>query len=304
MNIGLIDVDGKNFPNLAIMKLSAYHKNMGNTVSWYYPIGSFDKVYASKVFTFSQMPQINHEVIIGGSGINQLELPEEIEHMRPDYSFYKTENTAFGFLTRGCPRNCAFCIVSKKEGNKSVLASPLKEFWKDQKRIVLLDPNILAYENADNLLNELKETRAFIDFTQGIDLRLLTDERIKLLSQIKTKYIHASWDGKKQEKEVLEGLKKLIRHIPAYKIIIYCLTGFDTDISYDIYRVEYLRCLGVKPYIMIYEKEKAPKQIRYLQRYCNNKMIFYSEPNFKNYYNSKKKAQNIKNDFELWRVEV
>ncbi|GHU50799.1 hypothetical protein FACS1894200_10480 [Spirochaetia bacterium] len=115
MRIGLIDVDGHNFPNLALMKLSAYHKSQGDTVEWYYPLGDYDNVFASKVFTFTGWPQVNHTVTRGGSGYDlAVKLDEDIEHVFPDYSLYGINDTAYGYLTRGCPRHCGFCIVENK----------------------------------------------------------------------------------------------------------------------------------------------------------------------------------------------
>ena len=161
--IGLIDVDGHNFPNIPLMKISAYHKAQGDHVEWYDPMfsGHMDKVYVSKVFRFS--PDFDYfidadEVQYGGSGYcislvngkevfdksKDIDLPPEIEHIYPDYSLYGITDTAYGFLTRGCPRGCSFCHVEAKEGRASRKVADLKEFWNGQKNIVLCDPNILA----------------------------------------------------------------------------------------------------------------------------------------------------------------
>ena len=165
MKIGLIDVDGHNWPNLPLMKLSAYHKACGDSVEWYQPLfsGHLDRVYMSKVFSFT--PDYPYfidadEVIKGGSGYaidvedgkevfhsdRDHNLPDEIEHIYPDYSLYTdmTADKAYGFLTRGCPRGCSFCVVGAKEGRRSVKVADLSEFWHGQKEIVLLDPNITA----------------------------------------------------------------------------------------------------------------------------------------------------------------
>lgn len=155
MKIGLIDVDSHNFPNLALMKISAWHKSQGDTVEWYDAMfgGHFDKVYMSKVFSFSEdylYPINADEIIQGGSGYcvslgkdgkeiydksKDSNLPPEIEHIYPDYELYPqlTKDTAFGFLTRGCPRGCDFCIVEHKEGRKSYKVADLTEFWRGQK---------------------------------------------------------------------------------------------------------------------------------------------------------------------------
>lgn len=152
MNIGLIDVDGHNFPNLALMKISAWHKHLGDHVEWCVPIQRYDRVYQSCVFddTYSAdidwIPQAD-EIIKGGTGYGlDNKLPDEIEHIYPDYSLYPdmTYDTAYGFLTRGCPRHCSFCIVGDKEGLYSRKVADLTEFWRGQKNIKLLDPNLLA----------------------------------------------------------------------------------------------------------------------------------------------------------------
>ena len=195
MNIGLIDVDNMarkkaKYPNLALMKLSAWHKAQGDTVEWWNGLIHYDRVYMSKVFSDSYVPDLEYainadEVIRGGSGycidlVNGKEeynterdsvLPDEIEHIYPDYDLYPTltKDTAYGFLTRGCPRGCHFCIVADKEGRRSRKVSDLSEWWKGQKNIVLMDPNILAYKGHMELLSQLIESKATVDINQGID---------------------------------------------------------------------------------------------------------------------------------------
>ena len=170
MKIGLIDVDGHNFPNLALMKISAWHKSKGDTVEWCFPLDHYDIVYQSKVFDDTYSPDIDwtpnaDKIVRGGTGYGlDNALPYEIEHIYPDYSIYLQEetfeneegeketrtvgltlDTAYGFLTRGCPRHCSFCIVGDKEGLKSVKVADLSEFWRGQKNIVLLDPPLQVF---------------------------------------------------------------------------------------------------------------------------------------------------------------
>lgn len=152
MRIGLIDVDSHNYPNLALMKISAYHKAHGDEVEWWWGWGQYDRVYMSKVFDETYSPDIPEplnakEIIKGGTGYDKKKvLPPEIEHMCPDYSLYPdlTQDTAFGFLSRGCPNNCPFCGVCEKEGRQSLKVADLTEWWNGQKNIVLMDPNLLA----------------------------------------------------------------------------------------------------------------------------------------------------------------
>ena len=168
MEIGLIDVDGHNFPNLALMKISAYEKKLNNRVEWWNGLKHYDRVYQAKVFddTYTQDNMfciMADEVIKGGTGYGlDNVLAEEIEHLYPDYALYQkyTKETAYGFLTRGCPRGCGFCIVSKKEGCLSKQVADLSEFWKGQREIKLLDPNLLACKEQEILLGQLAESGA------------------------------------------------------------------------------------------------------------------------------------------------
>ena len=196
MKVGLIDVDGgKSFPNLALMKISAYHKSRGDTVEWAYAMEHYDIIYQSKVFDETYSRDIdwipNADVVIKGGtgyGLDNV-LPDEIEHQYPDYGLYPeiTKDTAYGFLTRGCPRHCEFCIVGDKEGLRSVKVADLSEFWCGQKYIKLLDPNLLCCKERLELLDQLSDSGAYVDFTQGLDIRLLTRENVILLNEIKVK---------------------------------------------------------------------------------------------------------------------
>ncbi len=172
MEIGLIDVDSHNFPNLALMKLSAYHKRRGDRVEFWNGLKHYDLVYKSKVFTDLYTPDnefivMADEVIKGGTGYDlENKLPDEIEHQFPDYALYGIRDRAYGFLTRGCPRGCPFCIVKAKEGNTRTVAD-LSEWWDGQKEIVLMDSNITASKDCERLFNDLIESKALINFEGG-----------------------------------------------------------------------------------------------------------------------------------------
>lgn len=293
MRIGLIDVDGHNFPNLALMKISAYHKAMGDEVEWCFPLDHYDIVYQSKVFDDTYSPDIEwmpmaDKVIKGGTGYGLGDkLPDEIEHIYPDYSIYPelTDNTAYGFLTRGCPRACSFCIVAEKEGRKSYKVADLNEFWQGQKKIVLLDPNILACREHIDLLQQLVNSKAYVDFNQGLDIRLANEQNIALLNAIKVKEIHFAWDNANDDlKPYFERYKTLAKHKPhGHYGTVYCLTNFGSTMDENLYRIYTLRDLGYDPYVMIYDKPNAPREIRDLQRWCNNKWIFRTSDMFEDY---------------------
>lgn len=295
MKIGLIDVDGHNYPNLALMKISAYHKAQGDSVEWWWGWGQYDLVYMSKVFddTYSKdipEPLNAKEIIKGGTGYGlENALPFEIEHMLPDYSLYPelTKDTAYGFLTRGCPNACPFCIVSGKEGRVSQKVADLSEWWTGQKNIVLMDPNLLACRDHMELLGQLADSGAWVDINQGLDARLLTPQNIEVIKRLKIKEIHFAWDLMKNSKRVIHGLNQWKRFGKKNKHgswgTVYVLTNFDTTMSENLYRIYMLKDMGFDPYVMIYDKPNAPREVRLLQRWCNNKIIFKSTERFEDY---------------------
>jgi hypothetical protein len=293
MKIGLIDVDSHNFPNLALMKISAYHKAKGDTVEWCFPLDHYDIVYQSKVFDETYSPDIDwspmaDKIIKGGTGYGlDSTLPEEIEHIYPDYSIYPklTKDTAYGFLTRGCPRGCKFCIVASKEGRRSYKVADLSEFWRGQKNISLLDPNILACREHPDLLQQLIDSKARVDFNQGLDIRLTNEQNIALLNRIRVKEIHFAWDNAKDDlKPYFERYKALAKHKPHGRYgTVYCLTNFGSTMEENLYRIYTLRDLGYNPYVMVYDKPNAPREIKDLQRWCNNRFIFRSCEKFEDY---------------------
>ncbi len=298
--IGLLDVDGHNFPNIPLMKISAYHKQMGDDVEWVMPIQHYDKIYKSKIFSFT--PDFEgilqcDELFEGGSGyaihlengkeVYEKEkegvLPKEIECQCPDYSLYPQFSEAYGFCVRGCPRGCPFCIVGKKEGRIARQVADVDDFWKGQKEIKLLDANLLACVDRERILKSLADTKAYVDFTQGLDIRL-TEGIVPLINQIKVKRIHFAWDNAKQDlTRYFEEFKKYYKSKDYRRLGVYVLTNFDTTLEEDLYRVYKLRELGFDPYVMIYNKASAPRQIRLLQRYVNNRIIFRTVERFEDY---------------------
>lgn len=321
MRIGLVDVDGHNYPNLALMKLSAWHKAKGDTVEWYSPASywegiRYDIVYKSKVFsdtyTKDTPDPLNADLIIrGGTGYaikledgkevyhKELDPPldTEIEHTFPDYSLYPEltgygqpprKQTAYGYMTRGCPRGCAFCHVAPKEGRASIKVADLKEFWNGQGMIKLSDPNVLACRERNDVLEQLAESGAKVDFNQGLDARLINGETAQLLARIDLTNVHFAMDRMKDVEAVAEGLKFYREHFMRQHEghwrcrdnAVFLLTNFDTTFTDDMARIETLKALDYRPFVMIYNKNEAPRITRRLQQWCNNPLMYFGYKDF------------------------
>ena len=298
MKIGLVDVDSHNFPNLCLMKLSAYHKGRGHHVEWWRPEGRYDLVYKSRVFTDTYSKDTiavtnAEQVVSGGTGYGTgPDLPAEMEHSRPDYAMYpQFPDTAYGFLSRGCPRNCGFCIVSGKEGRKSVHTADLSEFWNGQREIKLMDANLLACPDHERLIEQLAQSRAWVDFSQGLDIRRITPDNVALLNRVRTKAVHFAWDNPRED---LTGYFRRFLELTAIKSDrrrrVYVLTNYNSTHEQDLYRVETLRGMGYDPYVMVYDRPSAPPATRRLQRWVNNKRIFYAVAKFADYAPTRKEA--------------
>ena len=310
MRIGLIDVDAETrgkvtFPNLALMKISAFHKAQGDMVEWYTPLGSghMDVVYMSRVFGSEYTKDYDYpidadRIIKGGSGYaisvvdgvevynKELDKPLSpvIDHMMPDYSLYGITDTAYGFLTKGCPRACPFCHVAKMQGRKVVHAAWLEEFWNEQKNIVLLDPNLTASQNWFMYFEDLERSGAWVDFSQGLDLRLMDGEKIEALNRVKWKRIHFAWDNPDDDmlpklKMVMAGLKRARRKT----ITVYVLTNYNSTHEQDLKRVMAIREAGAQPDVRIYRKPTAPRITKQLARWCNAPRIFWAVNTFEEY---------------------
>lgn len=280
MKIGLIDVDSK-IPNLALMKLSAYHKALGDQVSFYSPL--FDKpdlIYASKVFKFSDdyVYYPSHcDVIKGGSGYGlDNVLPKEVENVCPDYNLYK-KPYAMGFCTRGCIRSCGFCIVPEKEGRIRA-TSDIYEFQNGREYCWLMDSNLTAEpDHFERICKQLIKHRIKTYFSQGLDIRLMDADKAVLLNRVRSwerKRIHFAWDFMADEQAVKEGIQLVTKYIKPYKIMFYVLIGWDTTEDEDLYRVELLRSHKIMPFVMPYNKFDYYQSS--FARWVNHKAIFNS----------------------------
>ena len=313
MRIGLVDVDAESrgkvtYPNLALMKISAYHKRHGDTVEWYSPLlsGHMDVVYLARVFGDEYTRDYNwpvdaDRVITGGSGYaitveggrevyhpeRDPPLPPEIEAASPDYSIYEQyglTDTAYGFLTRGCPRACFFCHVCAMQGRKVRTVARLRDFWDGQKHISLLDPNLTCSRDWPMHIRDLADSRALVDFTQGLDIRAMTPDKCDDLNAVRWERIHFAWDRPEEDnterfRVVMDRLKRARKET----VSAYVLTNAGSTHEQDLWRVETLRSLGITPYVMIYRKQTAPPITRKLQRYTNSPMIFWQLNNFDEY---------------------
>ena len=310
MKIGLIDVDGHNFPNLALMRISAYHKSKGDEVEWWWSdFVHYDIVYMSKIFSDAYSPDIPEpmnadRVIKGGTGYcislgsdgkehfdqsKNHTLPLHIEKMFPDYSIYPQFEFAVSMTSRGCPRGCAFCHVVAKEGRCSQKVADVKDFWNGQKEIKVLDPNITACIEKRDLLRQYRKTGAWIDFTQGIDIRLTNAADIDDFNHMKIKMLHFAWDNPNDDlEEKFRQFSNLFNVKDPRRKTVYCLTNFenvseDEHVERALYRIYILRDMGYRPYLMIYNKPEAPLKVRLLQRWCNNKIVFNTIPDYRDY---------------------
>lgn len=305
MRIGLIDVDGHNFPNLALMRISAYHKANGDTVEWWWSdLIHYDIVYMSKIFSNAYSKDIPEpinadKVVKGGTGyaislINGVEiydknkdpnLSTEIERMFPDYSIYPQYNFAISMTSRGCPRGCAFCHVAAKEGRCSRKVANVSDFWYGQKKIVVLDPNITACKEKRDLLSQYRATGAKIDFSQGIDIRLVDDADIDNFNAMRIENIHFAWDNPEEDlRWHFERYSRMAKHKPHGSYgTVYVLTNFNSTLEQDLHRIYLLRDMGYDPDVRIYDKPHADKQVRMLQRWVNNRKIFNSCKKFEDY---------------------
>lgn len=320
MRVGLIDVDGHHYPNLCLMKLSAWHKAQGDEAEWWRADrDEYDVVYMAKVFSDAYTPDIPDplnakKVVRGGTGYaiwleNGKEvyhkecdspLPEEVETSYPDYSLYPEytgwgqplkKQTAYGFLTRGCPRSCDFCHVAPKEGRCSHKVADLSQFWNGQGNICLSDPNILACRDAPELLEQLVRSGAKVEFNQGLDARLITEALADKLARMNLKLPHFAMDSIQSMGGGVERGLHLYREA-CLRVKgkwnwrngkVFVLVNFDTTFAQDMERINCIRNAQFWPYVMVYNKPSAAKIIKRLQRWTNNAFSYSSSKDFYDY---------------------
>ena len=282
MNIGLIDIDGHNFPNFALMKLSAWHNDRGDNVEWADAMfgGGYDRIYKSKIFTFTPDDNTpwNCEVVCGGTGYDiKSRLPEEVEKSAAmDYSLYPQYDFSIQFFSRGCIRQCPFCLVHDKEGGIHPV-EPV-ELNPRGKHIEVLDNNFFANPEWKFAVDYLLRAKQKVNL-HGVDVRIMNEEQAYWLNRLPLyKSVHIAWDL--PQIDLTDKLREVIRYIKPWKLMCYILVGFNSTMEQDLYRIERCRELGIKPYVMPYRdfenKTKPSQYAKDLAQYVNKPMIFKS----------------------------
>lgn len=285
MNIGIYDVDST-IPNLALMKLSAWHKSLGDTVGWYSPlfIDEFDRIYASKIFNFSDgSGLIPDRMEIGGTGYDMAKLiPDEAERMVPDYSLYGYQHS-IGFTMRGCRLKCSFCVVPQKEGGPKP-ENTISEIWtqRESNFIVLLDNDFFGNPLWADRIEEIKSLKLKVNFSQGLNIRNLKPEQAAAVASVNfrnlhntAKQVYFAWDDPRHEKLIHRGIKICTdAGIKTSQMAFYILVGYHSTSEEDLHRVETLRAYGCDPYVMPYNKNDLYQ--KRFARWVNHKAIFKS----------------------------
>lgn len=302
MTIGLIDVDGK-LPNLALMKISSFYKALGEEVEFIKPGVKYEEVFASCLFSWNKaqcekIKQIYPNVNIGGTGWDLKKvLPKPIEDIQPDYDLYTTDmvyekackggiakresklkkaetivNMGIGFTSRGCVRSCGFCVVPEKEGKIHKVAEIRNLINPRSENITLYDNNLTADPDCLEKLKEIRERGLCVNISQGIDVRLLTEEKAIALSRVKHfRSLHYAWDLMDQEEKVIEGIKLLTKSVKTYKHMCFVLSGYNTTFEEDMYRVVRLSELGIKSYIMKFNNKTDDKRLNHFAGWINGR---------------------------------
>jgi len=291
--IGIYQVDGTKyegvrFPNIALMKISGYHKSIGDEVCWYEGIlfaSQYDKIYASKIFKFSEIPQVPLNMVIGGTGIDFYnKLPQEIENAPMDWEIYPNTPFHYGFSMKGCRFSCSFCCVPTKEGRPR-LNNSIDEILTNPSggnKLMLLDNDFFGGKNWKENLERIIELKLKVCFVQGLNIRIISDRQAELLakcryynSKFNKRYLTFAWDKFEDEKVIIRGIDRCNKFgIPCHHMQFFVLIGFDTTPEQDLYRVEFLRNRGCLPYVMPYNK--SDKYQKAFARYVNKREIFNS----------------------------
>lgn len=258
----------------------------------------YDRVYSSKVFTFTpEEIMLPEDVIKGGTGYGIYdELPDEVDCMFPDYSIYPHVDYAVGFLTRGCIRNCPWCVVPKKEGTIRAYNTWDQIKRPDSNKILFLDNNVLACPHGLEQIRDMVGKKIRIDFNQGLDARLISLEVAELLAKLKwNTFIRMSCDTNAMLPIVKMAIHMLKEYgVKPYKIFVYALVK-EKEINEAEFRVKTLRSMGVnvfaQPYRDFENKIEPSDEQKMFARWVNHKAIFKTVLDFKDYRRSVKHGQ-------------
>ncbi|MBD5427508.1 MAG: radical SAM protein [Treponema sp.] len=286
MNIGLLSVDGHHFPNLALGKIARWHRLRGDSVEWVTPLfGDYDRIYASKIFNFSpDIPEAyDCEIIRGGTGYDiHSRLPEEIDLLQPDYSIYQGLHrlTSIGFLTRGCPNRCSWCVVPQKEGDIHPYMDIDQIVIENRTNVILMDNNILASDYGLSQIEKIAERRLRVDFNQGLDARLVTPEIARLLARVRwQKYIRFACDTHAAIKSVHKAIRLIRQHNPKAYFHLYCLLNGSYSECLD--RLRYWRdtrdrrlILFAQPYRDPHNRNEIPDWQKDMAQWVNRREYF------------------------------
>ena len=292
MKIGLLAVDSK-YPNLALMKISSYHKSNGDRVEWYSSFESYDIVYMSKIFSFTEDYGyfIDSEVIEkGGTGYNILKcLPGNIDAVQPDYSIYPSidKRTAYGFITRGCPNKCKWCVVPEKEGRVHSYMDVDDIAIDGRTNLILMDNNILASDYGIKQIEKIADRKYRVDFNQGLDARLVTDDISCLLSKVRwIDKIRFGCDTQAQIQWCMNAISKIDsrRTNPAYYLLY---TILDGSIEECYSRLSYFRgmqnvVVHAQPFRNPHKRNVIPMWQKDMARWANRREL-YKSTDFKDY---------------------
>ena len=285
MKVGLLQVDGK-LPNLALMQICAYHESQGDTVEWFKGelyADEYDEIYASKIFQFSELPQLPERAKVGGTGIDFFNtLPVEIASVTPSYSLYPDCNYHLGFSMKGCRFRCKFCCVPTKEGKPRVNSSidDLLINPNGGDKLMLLDNDFFGGQEWKENLERIIQLKLKVCFVQGLNIRILTDEQAELLgrcryynSKFTSRYLTFAWDRFQDGKLIFEGIDRLERYgIPPTHTQFFVLIGFDSTHEQNLDRVTRLWDRGAMPYVMPYDKFNPYQKA--FARWVNHRAIF------------------------------
>ncbi len=281
MKIGLIDVDGHNFPNIALMKLASWHRTQGDDVEWVFGLSSYDRIYKSKVFTFTLDDSTAYQcgdIRTGGTGYDiKSRLPEEVErHTGLAYDLYPNYPFSVQFYSRGCIRHCPFCLVHDKEGDihpvEPMQCNPRAQ-W-----IEVLDNNFFANPEWRKAIADLKGQGLPVKF-HGVDIRIMDEEQAYALNSLRLRNgVHIAWDL--PQIDLTDRLKALIKYIKPYKIVCYVLVGFNSTREQDLFRLRTLKSLGIYPFLQPfrdYDNKRKPSQYeKDIARWANRAWLFKS----------------------------